>query len=116
MLGPVAADAGATALMDVSDGLGLDAGRIAGASDVTIDLDGTALDALAFGGDRVRALSGGEDHGLLATFPAETPVPTGFTRIGQVVARRSDGVLVDGEPVPAGGWDPYRDWDGVVSG
>lgn len=109
-LGPVAADAGASAMMDVSDGLALDASRLADASQVTIDLSGTALDALAFGGDRGRALGGGEDHGLLATFPAGA-VPDGFAPIGAVVARGHAPLLVDGLPVTHSGWDPYRDWD-----
>ena len=109
-LGPVAADAGATAMMDVSDGLALDASRMADASRVTIEFSGEALDALAFGGDRDRALGGGEDHGLLAAFPAGT-VPEGFTPIGDVVPRAEASVLVDGKGVTETGWDPYRDWD-----
>ncbi|MBN9179418.1 MAG: thiamine-phosphate kinase, partial [Microbacterium sp.] len=60
-LGPVAARAGATAMMDVSDGLALDASRMAEASGITIDL---AVDAL--GDDPASALRGGEDHALLA--------------------------------------------------
>ncbi|PKI92796.1 thiamine-phosphate kinase [Actinomycetales bacterium SN12] len=109
-LGPIAADGGATAMMDVSDGLALDGSRMADASGVTIALSGSALDALAFGGDRGRALGGGEDHGLLATF-APGEVPDGFTPIGQVLTRGDAPVLVDGEPVAESGWDPYRDWD-----
>jgi thiamine-monophosphate kinase len=115
-LGGPAADAGATAMMDVSDGLTLDAGRMADASGVSIDFAGTAIDALAHGGDRARALRGGEDHGLLATFPEGTELPDGFRAIGTVVARTTAGVLLDGRAIPPGGWDPYRDWDGVVSG
>ena len=104
-LGPAAAAAGATALMDVSDGLVLDAGRMAAASGVTIVLDPAAV------GDEP-ALSGGEDHGLLATFPAEAAVPAGFRAIGGVRPRGSDPVLVGEErPGARGGWDPYRDWD-----
>lgn len=104
-LGVVAAAAGATAMMDVSDGLSLDAGRMASASDVTIDFDRDAL-----GDDPALALAGGEDHALLATFPPGA-VPDGFRVVGTVRSRGADGVLCDGEPVDAAGWDPYRDWD-----
>lgn len=112
-LGPVAADAGATAMMDVSDGLALDAARMAEASGVTLALSGAALDALAFGGDRQRAVAGGEDHGLLATFPPGD-LPAGFHRIGDVIGRSAYGVTVDGAAIEHAGWDPYRDWDGVL--
>ncbi|WP_336628395.1 MULTISPECIES: thiamine-phosphate kinase [unclassified Microbacterium] len=103
-LGPVAAVAGATAMMDVSDGLALDAGRMAEASGVTI-----ALEQAALGAHPRRALAGGEDHALLATFPAGA-LPPGFRRIGSVVpASEGAPVLYDGEPVGPLGWDPYRD-------
>ncbi|MBS1905407.1 MAG: thiamine-phosphate kinase [Actinobacteria bacterium] len=103
-LGPVAAIAGATAMMDVSDGLALDAGRMAEASGVTI-----ALEQAALGAHPRRALGGGEDHALLATFPAGT-LPPGFRRIGAVLAAVPDApVLCDGEAVGPLGWDPYRD-------
>lgn len=117
-LGPVAALAGATAMMDVSDGLALDAGRMADASRATISFDGAAIDELAaaFGVDRGSALGGGEDHGLLATFPAAAGLPSGFRAIGTVHPRGEHGVLVDGDTVERAGWDPYRDWDGVSAG
>jgi len=106
-LGPLAADAGATAMMDVSDGLLLDASRLAAASGVSVAIDSTAL-----GDDTHSALTGGEDHALLATFPPDRPLPAGFRRIGRVVARSADPVLVDGAPYAGRtGWDPYRDWD-----
>ena len=106
-LGPEAADAGATAMMDVSDGLVLDASRMAAASGVTI-----ALESAALGSDVTSALAGGEDHALLATFPADRPLPHGFVRVGVVQARGQDAVLVDGRAHDGrGGWDPYRDWD-----
>lgn len=104
-LGPAAADAGATAMMDVSDGLVLDASRMAEASGVTLDIDPAAL-----GADPGSALGGGEDHALLATFPGI--LPEGFRAIGRVSERRDHAVLVDGRPYDGrGGWDPYRDWD-----
>lgn len=115
-LGGAAADAGATAMMDVSDGLALDAGRLADASGISIDLAGAAVAAVAYGGDRARAIGGGEDHGLLATFPEGATLPEGFRAIGTVVARGTAGVLLDGEAIEPSGWDPYRDWDGISAG
>jgi len=113
-LGPVAARAGATAMLDVSDGLAIDARRIAAASGVALDLDTTAVAGVAGEGVDPRvALSGGEDHALLATFPAEGALPEGFVPIGRVAA--GAGLLVDGRAFDGrGGWDPYADWDGGV--
>lgn len=100
-----AADAGATAMMDISDGLALDATRMADASDVTI-----AFDSATLGGDAALALRGGEDHGFLVTFPAGAE-PVG-RRVGSVVARGDDAITVDGRLWTGRlGWDPYRDWD-----
>lgn len=104
-LGPVAAAAGASAMMDVSDGLLLDATRLADASGVSVDLTGVGEGP---------ALRGGEDHALLATFPAGATLPAGFRVIGRVRARGAVAVTVDGmEPAGPGGWDPLRDWDAV---
>lgn len=103
--GAAAADAGATAMMDVSDGLVLDATRMAAASGVTIALDSSAL-----GDDPRAALSGGEDHALLATFAGA--LPPGFRAIGRVRPLTAHPVLVDDAPFEGrGGWDPYQDWD-----
>lgn len=107
--GPRAAAAGATAMMDVSDGLVLDATRLADASAVTLSLETEAL-----GPDPDVALAGGEDHGLLATFAPGAVLPVGFRRIGAVRVRGADAVIVDGRPYRGrGGWDPYSDWDAV---
>lgn len=104
-LGTTAADAGATAMMDVSDGLALDARRLARASVVDV-----LLDPLSDG-----ELRGGEDHSLLATFPAGSALPAGFRRIG-VVAPGAGRLLVGGvEFDELGGWDPYEQWDGKLS-
>ena len=102
--GRVAADAGATSMTDVSDGLVADLGHIARASDVGLDLSRDALgadhDALAsaataLGMDPwVWVFAGGEDHALVATFPGSPPA--GWRVIGQVL----DGpprVLIDDE-------------------
>jgi thiamine-monophosphate kinase len=97
--GRVAALAGATSMLDVSDGLALDASRIGRASGVALDLDRDAL-----GLDPDAALAGGEDHAMLATFPGPPPAP--FRAIGTVVA--GEGVFVDGTQFEPLGWDPYR--------
>ncbi len=100
--GPAAAAGGATAMIDVSDGLAGDAIRIAEASRVTIDLDAAAL-----GPDAGLALSGGEDHALLATFPGGE-LPAGFRVLGRVRPRGPSPLTVDGVPHAGAAWDPYR--------
>ena len=105
--GPLAALAGATSMLDLSDGLAIDASRIARASGVTIDFDSVAL-----GADPGIALGGGEDHSLLASFPPHTVLPGGFRAIGRVTEPRQDSALIclDGEPHPVTGWDPFTGW------
>ena len=105
-LGPIAARAGATAMMDISDGLVLDATRMAQASGVVIRLD------QKLAGDE-HALFGGEDHGLLATFPPGVTPPEGFVPIGVVEAVSGEPeVLIDGIDLSQlrGGWDPFHDF------
>ncbi|MGY1746721.1 thiamine-phosphate kinase [Blastococcus sp. SYSU D00695] len=116
--GPAAADAGATAMCDVSDGLLADAGHIARASGVVLDVDAAALAAVtlddsgplaqvgaALGADPLGwVLTGGEDHALLATFPADATLPPGWAAVGAVSGVSGDGgpgVRVDGRPAAA---------------
>ncbi|WP_167131525.1 thiamine-phosphate kinase [Paramicrobacterium chengjingii] len=107
--GPLAAVAGATAMMDISDGLALDASRMARASHVTL-----AFESLLLGDDVDAALRGSEDHGLLACFPAGVELPGGFERIGMVSERGTDDVTCDGDALIVKGWDPYTEWDGAA--
>jgi thiamine-monophosphate kinase len=73
-----------TAMMDVSDGLLLDAQRMAEASGVTIAIDSAAVPIATPEHRRDEALRWGEDYQLLFTLPAATPPPCPAIRIGQV--------------------------------
>lgn len=100
-----AAEAGATAMIDVSDGLLAEARHLAEGSGVTIDVETAAFDVpeplvavgQALGADPMQfILGGGEDHSLLATFPGGAALPEGWVRIGTVGARGELPVTVDG--------------------
>lgn len=101
--GPEAADLGATAMVDVSDGLLQDLGHLAAASGVAIDLDPAAFDvaqplrdvSAALGADPLRwVLTGGDDHALAATFPAGVALPARWRVVGTVGS--GEGVTVGG--------------------
>ena len=101
--GRIAAEAGATAMIDISDGLLSEARHLATASGVAIDVSRAALDlpeplvavGSALGVDPLEfVLSGGDDHALLATIPSATEVPTDWQVIGTV--SEGSGVSVDG--------------------
>ena len=146
--GEVARQHQASSMLDLSDGLVKDAGRVAAASGVQMRLDRAAVDAFAEPllplarlllaiGERNEAgespaslartfvLVGGEDHGLLATFPGE--VPEEFVPLGTCVAdaperglsaelygaeRRHNAVtgaavVMDGRSLDGMGWEHY---------
>jgi thiamine-monophosphate kinase len=113
--GPRASAAGATSMIDISDGLLQDLGHIATAGLVAIDVRTDAFDvppamrdaATALGLDPYQwLLAGGEDHALAATFPPDVDLPMAWSVVGRVEA--GEGVLVDGaEWAGPGGWRSF---------
>jgi thiamine-monophosphate kinase len=119
--GPQAADLGATAMIDISDGLIADLGHVASASGVQIQLQTSAIAAEPVAPQRLLAqaaavldganpqqwvLTGGDDHALAATFPLDSALPARWTIIGRV--SEGNGISVDGSRWnEAGGWEHF---------
>ena len=110
---------GATAMIDISDGLTLDLSRLCEASGAgaRVELASLPVDAAA---TLEEALGGGEDYELLATLPDEASVASardelreGFgvplTQIGVVIGDGLVGVGADGveRPLEPRGWDHF---------
>jgi thiamine-monophosphate kinase len=116
--GPEAARLGATAMIDVSDGLLADLGHIAAASDVLVEVFSAAVKDpfirthCADTDELTCVLTGGEDHSLVATFPPAVDLPARWKVIGSVRPGHGvagHGVTVDGKPYAGdAGWDHFR--------
>ncbi len=132
--GAEARAAGGHAMLDISDGLIQDAGRIAEASNVIIQLDAAACLAEAAQLEEPARLAaiqpsrwifgGGEAFALLTAFDAASEMPQGWHQVGRV-ARGAPSVEVDGtlaavwlarisDSAPTG-WDPFAARTGGTS-
>ncbi len=87
-----------TAMMDVSDGLLLDAARMADASGRTIAIDAALVAPLAPPGRLDDAMRWGDDYVLLAAGPEGLDREHGVTRIGTIETRGEHSVLLDNAP------------------
>ncbi len=108
--GMVARAAGATACIDVSDGLMADVTHLADASGVGLHLV-VGAPVVAEGATRHEALDGGEDYELIVATPDPDALKVAFDEAGLrmplAIGRCTDagaGRLLDEEPLPAGGW------------
>jgi len=101
---------GATAAMDLSDGLSLDLRRLCVAS----GLEAEIVEPPRYPGATLeQALDGGEDYELLFTVPAEVRPPRRFrglplTRIGTMRKGRKGAVCMNGAPLAPLGYDHFR--------
>lgn len=106
--GEVGRAAGATAMMDVSDGLSRDLHRLAAASGVGADLVSVPV---ASGATLAEALGGGEDYELIIATPDPDGLLAGFARAGLrappwigVCTPNAGHLQLDGEPLEPTGW------------
>lgn len=102
-----------TAMLDISDGLLLDASRLAAASAVTAALASAAIPLATEldPADRLAACAWGDDYELLFTLPAGQPPAVAATCIGTILAAGPHALLLDGQPLPPGtvtGWKHRR--------
>lgn len=88
-----------TAMMDVSDGLLLDASRMARASGVSLAIDSACVPIAAPEARRAEALRWGEDYQLLFTLPDGVEPPLAAFRIGMARPSGEAPILLDGVPL-----------------
>jgi thiamine-monophosphate kinase len=70
------------AMMDVSDGLLIDAQRMAVASGLAVEIN---IDAVPVAGERMAALTAGDDYELLFAAAPDISIPVNASRIGRFV-------------------------------
>jgi thiamine-monophosphate kinase len=87
-----------TAMMDVSDGLLLDALRMAEASRVTVAIESRTVPIAVPEARRNEALRWGEDYQLLFTTPPDTVPCAPACRIGMIGLAGAKPLLLDGQP------------------
>lgn len=93
-----------TAMMDLSDGLLLDALRLARASGIALAIDPATVPLDCPEPRRAEALRWGDDYELLFTLPPGISPPIPATCIGEALAGAAGTLLVDGQVLdsPAG--------------
>lgn len=107
--GRAATEAGATAMIDVSDGLAADLGHVLDASRVGVRLDRVPVHPAATRDD---ALGGGDDYELVICAPDADAVVAGVAAAGEpephVIGRCTsdpDERLLEGSPFAVAGWE-----------
>ena len=113
----------ASSMLDVSDGLSLDAGRLASSSNVSMNIKKELLEGYAAILEQAAQsinsrdseappvsewdwiLHGGEDHCFLATVSPTAALPRGTKVIGEVIAKGDSDVYLSGQPLSPKGWD-----------
>ncbi len=106
---------GATACIDLSDGLSLDLARLCRESEVSAEIHSDI--PIAGKATLSEALHGGEDYELLFTAPPKKKIPTQLgslpvTQIGNITSGNSGRIRLDGRPLDAKGFDHFasQDW------
>ncbi len=103
----------ASSCIDLSDGLSLDLARVCAESGVGADLHSNLI-PVATGATPDQALHGGEDYELLFTAGSKRRIPKRIgqlkvTRIGEITAKKSGRVMLDGSPLRRGGFDHFEE-------